>query len=295
MAACDIAPFPVGQAKRPSMNRLESLREIVAQVVRGDLVFPTSVAVATQVRAALDNPDIHLGAASRLVQAEPLLAARVVAMANSAAYRRADQDEISDVATAVARVGLRAVRSVAQGLIVRQLAGAPKDPKLQELSRTLWERTAHVASLSRVIARRITRMDPDTALFAGLMHDIGSFYLLSRAAEYPALLDPDHQQEEEEFDNAVNRAVAKRLGLPQVVGEALETVWRGYLASPLETLGDTVLLAKRLAPIGSPFVQLPDHRMLAPIDMTFGDHDTLTGVLEESAAEVASVKAALTF
>jgi HD-like signal output (HDOD) protein len=276
------------------MNRLESLREIVAQAVRGDLAFPTSVAVATRIRIALEDPDIHLGEASSLIQTEPLLAARAVAMANSVAYQRNGQ-EVTDVGTAVARLGMRTLRSLAHALIVRQLAGAPKDKVLLDLSRTLWERTAHVASLSRLIARRITKHDPDTALFTGLVQDMGSFYLLSRSAEYPALQDAERQQEEEEFDVAVNRAVAAQLGLPHAVLEALETVWSGYLASPLVTLGDTVLLARTLAPIASAFVQLPDSRLLAPIDMQVGDHEMLTGILQESAEEVASVQKALTF
>jgi HD-like signal output (HDOD) protein len=276
------------------MNRLESLREIVAQAVRGDLAFPTSIAVATRIRVALGDANIHMGEATRLIQTEPLLAARAVAMSNSVTYQR-NGLEITDVGTAVHRLGMRTLRSLAHALIVRQLAGAPKDKALQDMARTLWERTAHVASLSRLIARRITKLDPDTALFAGLVHDMGGFYLLSRANEFPALLDPDRKNEEEEFEVAVNRAVASTLALPQVVLDALETVWSGYLASPLVTLGDTVLLAKTLAPISSPFVQLPDKRMLAPVDMQVGEGEMLTGILQESAEEVRSVEEALTF
>ena len=275
------------------MDRLESLRHIAAQASRGELAFPTSVAVATRIRVALEDPDVHLSAATRLIQAEPLLAARAVAMANSAAYRRNDTD-ITDIGSAVSRLGLRTIRSLAHALIVRQLAGAPADRGLQELARSLWESTAHVASLSRLIARRITRLDPETALFAGLVQDIGSFYLLSRAGEFPSLLDVDRRQEEEEFEVAVQRAVAATLLLPQAITDALEVVWSGYLALPPVTLGDTVLLAKELAPIRSPFVQLPDKKLLAPIDMEVGD-EMLTGILQESSQEVASVQAALTF
>jgi len=275
------------------MDRLESLRHIAAQASRGELAFPTSVAVATRIRIALEDPDIHLSAATRLIQAEPLLAARAVAMANSAAYRRHDTD-ITDVGSAVSRLGLRTVRSLAHALIVRQLAGAPSDKALQALARTLWESTAHVASLSRLIARRITHLDPETALFAGLVHDIGSFYLVSRAGEFPSLLATDRIQEEEEFEVAVQRAVAATLLLPPPISEALEVVWSGYLALPPVTLGDTVLLAKELAPIRSPFVLLEDKKLLAPIDMEVGD-EMLTGILQESSEEVASVQAALTF
>jgi len=47
------------------------------------------------------------------------------------------------------------------------------------------EHTAHVASLAHVIARRVTRLDPETALFAGIIHEVGGFYLLSRVKDHP--------------------------------------------------------------------------------------------------------------
>jgi hypothetical protein len=34
----------------------------------------------------------------------------------------------------------------------------------------------------------LTRQDPEAALFAGLIHEFGALYLISRANDYPALL-----------------------------------------------------------------------------------------------------------
>ncbi len=274
------------------MNRLEALQIVAAQAQRGELVFSTSLAAASRIRTMLDDPDIHLSAVTQAIQTEPLLAARCVAMANSVAYSRSGS-QVTDVGTAVGRLGLRTMRVLAQTLIVRQFAGAPKDPAQKALAAHLWEHTAHVASLSRLIARRITHLDPDTALFAGLVHEVGNFYLLSRAAEFPALLDTEHELEEEEFEIAVHRAVAATLTLPATIIEALETVWTGYVASPPVTLGDTVALAKELAPVESPFVRLANSQKIAPIDMVVGD-EMLTGILQEAKDEVDSLTQALT-
>ena len=41
---------------------------------------------------------------------------------------------------------------------------------------------------ARVLARRVTRQNPDAAFFAGIVHEVGSFYLISRAADFPGLL-----------------------------------------------------------------------------------------------------------
>ena len=68
------------------MNRLEAFKTIAAQASRGELTFPTHVEASLKLQRALSDPGCHVDAAARLVQAEPLLAARTVAMANSAAF-----------------------------------------------------------------------------------------------------------------------------------------------------------------------------------------------------------------
>jgi HD-like signal output (HDOD) protein len=273
------------------MKRLDALRELAAEAQRGELVFATSVTAASRIRKALDDPDIHVGAAARLVQSEPLLAARCVALANSAAYRRSGP-EVTDVGNAVGRLGLRTVSTLAEALIVRQLAGSPKDPAQQAVISRLWEHTAHVASLARLIAQRVTHLDPETALFAGLVHEVGNFYLLSRVAQYPALVDKEHEPEEEDYEIAVNRAVVATLALPEPIVEALEVVWTGYVASPAVSLGDTVALAKALAPIESPFASWQNSRRIAPLDMMIGE-ERLTQILQESKEELGSLTRAL--
>ena len=273
------------------MNRLEALRQIAAQLQHADIVFPTSAAVSLRIRDALDDPDVHLGAATSLIKAEPLLSARLVAMANSASYRRSD-DDVTDVATAVSRIGLRTVRTMAQALIVRQLAGAPKSAQASALATRLWEHTAHVASLSRMLARRVTRVDAETALFTGLVHDAGNFYLLSRTAEFPALLEADCSEEAEAFEVEVHRGVARTLALPEPVSEALEVVWSGYVASPATSLGDTVALAKELAPVATPMIRAAAGRGIAPIDRIVGE-EQLSDILRAAAKEVDSLTRAL--
>ncbi len=275
------------------MNRLQSLEKIAAGAQGGDIVFPSSVAISLKIRKLLNDPDGHLAATTDLVKIEPLLSARVVALANSVAYRRSD-DDITDVGTAVARIGLRNVQTLVNALIVRQLSGAPKEDRTRELLDHLWEHTAHVAALARMLAKRVTHVDAETALFTGLVHDAGNFYLLSRATEFPALLHTERSEGEDAAEIAVHRMVARKLDLPEEVVEALEVVWQGYVNSQPETLGDTVALAKELAPVDSPMVHLANGREIAAIDITIGD-EHLTDILAASTEEVHSLTRALSF
>jgi len=278
------------------MDKREAFTLMAADVAKGELSFPTSARVAMKVRQALDDPDCHIETAAKLVQAEPLLAARVVAIANSIAFNPAGR-EITEVKTSVTRLGFGTVRSLATALVTRQLAGQPTGSE-QDLAAQLWEHTAHVASLAHVIAKRVTHIDPETAMFAGIVHEVGGFYLLSRAKDFPGLLDGDFSEWIDGGEAEVGRAVLKVLEVPEQVREAIEAYWDGFLGIPPNTLADTLLLAEELVPIPSPLHQLADVAPAAgstsSIDMVVGE-ETLSRILEESAEEVASLTGALKF
>jgi HD-like signal output (HDOD) protein len=276
-------------------NMREILTRLTSEAANGEMVFATHAEMALRVRRALDDPDCSLDQLAKLVRAEPLLSARVVAMANSVVYNRSGRPT-TDVRQAVSSIGFKALSNVAMALIVRQMEQTAKDDAHRALSSRLWEHTAQVASLAYVIARRVTHQDPDTAFFAGIVHEVGGFFLISRAASFPGLLDGPLQGWYRRGEVRLGRALLKALSVPREVVEAIEVMWKGYLALPPETLGDTLLLAKQLAPVDSPLDALAGEergsRDNTQIDLALGE-ETLSGILEESAAEVAALTAAL--
>ena len=276
------------------MDRLDALKSIAAQAIRGELSFPTNVDATLRLQQALNDPECHADAAARLVQAEPLLAARTVAIANSVTYNRSGND-VTNVRAAVQRVGFRTLGALAASVIVRQLSSEITDPDLRARADALWRHSAHVAALAQVIARRVSFVDPETAMFAGIVHEVGGFYMLSQAHLYPGLLDGDAGEWLEHGEVAVGRGVLLRLGVPAPVMGAIEAMWNGMRALPPETLGDTLLLANDLSPVASPLLERPGATTVAAaasIDFAVGD-GTLARVMEESAHEVQSLTSAL--
>lgn len=273
----------------------KALEKIATDAARGDMVFPTHAEVALRVQRALDDPDCSVDRVSRLIAAEPMLSARVVAIANSVAYRRSG-GATTDARSAVSRLGFRTVRTLAAALIVRQMEAMSKVPEHRALAAMLWEHTAHVAALARVIARRVVKKDPEAAFFAGIVHEAGGFYLLSRAASFPGLLDAQGLGDwDNEGEAHVGSGVLRVLGVPQDILDATDTLWGGYLSYPPTTLGDALLLADQLAPVESPLSRLAGTgHQGAPIDIDLAiDSETLTGILAESADEVNSLIEAL--
>lgn len=275
------------------MDTQKALAQIATEAERGELIFPTTAEMALKVQRALDDPDCSIDLLVKLVRAEPILAARVVALANSVAYNRSGR-EITEVKSAVSRLGFKALRVLATSVVVKQMQSMAQTPQHRKLAIQLWEHTAHVAALAHVIARRVTHQDPDTAFFAGIVHEVGGFYLISHAASHPGLLEGEHGSLQgwwEEGEIVTGRAVLDKLGVPPEVRKAIEYMWDGYLAMPPQTLGDTLLLADELAPVESPLTVLSgegSEGVESSIEISLDD-ETLSGILAESAAEVASL------
>jgi hypothetical protein len=257
-------------------------------------MFPANVNASLRLQQALSDPDCHVEAAAKLIQADPLLAARSVAIANSVAYNRS-ATEISSVRAAVQRLGVRTLQSLVAALIVRQIGSQVTDPVLKDKINQLWEHTAHVAALSQVIARRVTHVDPDTALFAGIVHEVAGFYMLSCAGQYPQAMEGEPEDWVEHGEVEIGRGVLTKLGVPDGVFKSLEAMWVGLRALPPETLGDTLLLANDLSPVHSPLHQRPGattSQGARTIDFVVGE-GTLNAIMTESAHEVQSLYAVL--
>jgi hypothetical protein len=121
-------------------------------------------------------------------------------------------------------------------------------------------------------------------MFAGIVHEIGAFYLLTRADEFPGLLDDDDERWGELCEDVVTREVGRRLALPDPVAQAVFELRDGWLNMPPSSLLDTLLLANLYAEVPSPLgveVPLPDHSESA-LDFIV-DEATLHAIIGEAA------------
>jgi HD-like signal output (HDOD) protein len=252
--------FGVGPLRRHciifAVNRAEAFGTIAAQAASGELSFPTSVNAVLKLQQALNDPDCHLEEAVRLTLGEPRLAAHTVALANSSAFNAGGRP-ITNVRTAVTRIGYRNLQMLVASLVVRQFGSRIQDPGLRRKAEQLWEHTVQVAALAYLFARRVTCVNPDTAMFAGIVHEVGSFYVLSRAEDFPGLLDDDSEEWIALCGDAVSREMARRLALPETVADAILELRGSWLNMPPCSLLDTLLLANMYADVPSPMGMVP--------------------------------------
>ncbi|MDR2837865.1 MAG: HDOD domain-containing protein, partial [Azonexus sp.] len=163
------------------------LEDIARDLSGNEITFPTFLNITFQVRSALKDPNLSIEKLAKLVGAEPLMSTKIIRMANSVALNPSGR-EVADVKSAILRIGMEAVRTVSFAVAIEQLLKSKQMKVFEDMSARLWAHTAHVAALCRVLSRKLTHINGDEAMFAGLVHDLGIFYLMSRAASFPELV-----------------------------------------------------------------------------------------------------------
>lgn len=167
-------------------KEFEFIEHLTTELSTKELVFPTSLNVTMKIRHALSSPDISNDAIARVVGAEPVLSAYILRLANSAMFNQTGQS-VTDLRKASLRIGLSMVRNVAISIGMKQLVQSKSSSEVPKLIDGLWKRCIRISALSYVVAKRLTRVNPDTAMMAGLLLNIGKFYILNRAHSYDAL------------------------------------------------------------------------------------------------------------
>jgi HD-like signal output (HDOD) protein len=166
----------------------EFVRSLAAELSAGRIDLPSFPEVAIRVRRVLGDPTTILDKVVRVVGSEPALAARLLRIANSATLNPSGKP-IADLRNAINRMGYNMVRSASISFAMAQIRNNDKLAGVKQHLDELWERSTHVAALAYMVARSCTTINPDEAMLTGMLHGIGKLYVLTRAAQHPALFN----------------------------------------------------------------------------------------------------------
>ena len=150
------------------------------------MVLPSLPEIVVRVRQAVNNDDVNLGDVVKLIQIDPSLTARLVQIANSPLYR--SRQPVENCLMAVNRLGLATTRDLVTCLVLNNVFNA-ENKLLRARVEKLWHHSCHVAAIASTIAKITPGLHEDTALLAGLLHDIGVLPVLHYAAEFPEILE----------------------------------------------------------------------------------------------------------
>ena len=201
------------------MRLIESL---TVELAGEKIDLPSFPEVASRARKALANEFVEIEDVVRIISAEPALAARLLQLANSAALNSSGR-RIADLRQALSRIGFNMARSATIAFAMSQLRRAEAYKGLEQPLDELWQRSAHVAAVSHVVARRFTTVNADTALLGGLLGGIGKLYLLTRAARFPAVLNdiPVYQRIVADWHGRIAQAILRNWEIAEEVVAAV--------------------------------------------------------------------------
>lgn len=146
------------------------------------LVLPTLPDVALKVRDAVSKGDATSQELADMIVTDAALSARLIQVANSPLYRGAV--EVNNIQMAVTRLGSTTIRTLITSLVMQQMF-TPSTELLEQYFRETWEQGVNVSAISRALATFVPHLNPDEAMLAGLIHQIGKLPILMLVEDIP--------------------------------------------------------------------------------------------------------------
>ncbi len=242
----------------------------IARELSGDVNFPTCLDAALLIRDTLKDPLIDLERVVQVVSVEPLLSSKLLRLANSVAYNPSGQP-VTDLGRAVSRLGFDNVRTLSLALAMDQMLKSRNLAAYDDIAHRVWEHSIHVAAICRVLAKHIGRNKSDEAMLLGLVHDIGVFYLLYRAAAYPEYRDnrPAMIDLLQSWHEPIGESLLHALGVPERIASALRDHDCIQNIETPHSLHDLLYFANLLAngdDDWQPHINSPEQQALREID-----------------------------
>jgi HD-like signal output (HDOD) protein len=206
---------------QPSVG-FDFVRSLAAELSRGNVDLPSFPEIAVRVRRVLSDPKSSVEQVVRVVGSEPALAARLLRIANSASLNRSGR-AVTDLRTAINRIGYNMVRSAAISFSMAQIRTSNKLAGLEHHLNELWQRSTLVAAFSYVLARMCTKVNPDEAMLTGMMHGIGKLYVLTRAIDHPELFISDRTLNDiiGEWHATIGKAILENWDFSEAMAQAV--------------------------------------------------------------------------
>jgi HD-like signal output (HDOD) protein len=278
-------------------QRFGMLADIAGELNSGEVLFPTCFDTVLRLRKELQNPDVTLQRIARMVQLEPLVAAKLVRLANSVAYAPSGQTA-RDLPSAINRLGFNVVRTTAMAVAMGEILHAKELVGFSKLARKLWEHSIRSAAAARVLAhvfsqaRSEGKIRSEEALLAGLVHDLGAFYMLYRAAQYPELRErPDTLRYLiAQWHEAIGVTLLETLKLPREIAQAsVDHDHPRPVSDDPKTLADVVYIGNFLAGGACSWLGLSDETQEEGVRTFREKYANLLPEIEINAREMQSV------
>ncbi len=186
------------------------LQTLEAKIKNNQLVLPSMPDIFLQIKKTIDDPDSSTGQIAKVITRDPSLTARILKVANNALYR--GNSEITNLQQAVSRMGIQLIKTLVTSHAITQMFNQPSG-KLKPFFMELQKHCTEVSAHAYAIATKYTRLNPDDALLAGLVHNIGYLPMTKCIETFP------------EMENEPGRLIEIMAKVHTRVGEMILKSW----------------------------------------------------------------------
>lgn len=166
------------------------LAEVKDAVATERLLLPSLPEVALKIKTECEKENSSSEKIAEVIISDPAMSVRLLQIANSSIYRtRISTDNIQ---MAITKLGLKLVRDLIMSLSMKQLYNASSDV-IAERFNELWLASTKTAAIAHLLATTQKHLDPEKAMLAGLVHNIGALPIILMAEDDDDLFDQPGQ------------------------------------------------------------------------------------------------------
>ncbi len=219
------------------------------------LNFPTSFDIIKRALDIFNNEDSSINEYVKLIQSEPVLLAKVLRLANSVAMNPHGQ-EIVNAHNAIQRLGTKKIKCLTYLVVMEQIKQDNRNEAVKSTANVLWKHSVDISCFAYCLAKETRICNADEAMLAGLMYDIGQFYILSRVCLFPDILKNGDCFKEVLSRNHsyITKNIIDALKLPNVVIELYNRNLKNHPIWPLKDIADIVSLSSMVTHYSNPFL-----------------------------------------
>ena len=282
-----------------SGHEIEDIEEsFLNDLKTNNIVLPSFPDVALKIKGLLDDDDVTAGDIADVLANDPAIVVKLIKTCNSVIYRTAT--EITSCQDAIVRLGFETTRRLVNVFAMKELFSS-KNTALREKMRELWSDSREVATISYVLASITPRMNPELAMLAGLVQNIGIIPVIEHLDHYPQFMKVESKAEEAvtKLKNTIGPRLLENWGFQEELVKVAANSENWFYESPGDKADyvDIAIVAQVHALLekhklkGLPnFSEIPAFRKLGENGLT---PEQSQKVLHESHRKIAELKALL--
>jgi HD-like signal output (HDOD) protein len=173
------------------MTLTEQVNAVIAElsddIKNSKLDLPSPPDILIKVRALSNNDNSNATDLANLVKFDPNIASRIIKIANSSLF--GSRFHVNSVQSAVTRLGSSKVINLITGSVIAQNFINAQIKGLESYFNKVWQKSNKVSAICYVLAQQKSTIDPEQALLAGMVHNIGILPLILRLNKISAFRD----------------------------------------------------------------------------------------------------------